>query len=260
LIVDSVLEQFVLDCRALFGDDLRSVFLYGSAAAEDFVPGVSDYNLGVVLKEVRPEHLRRASTKVRAWARRRVSPPLLLDLEFMRRSLDVFPIEFLEMKAAHRTLFGPDPFVDLHVSGMNLRLQCEFEIKSKLLRLRGGVLRANRSPRALLSLAMGSLKSILLILRNYLRLRGESVPSRLPSVLDRIEAREGLALPTLRRLLAVREGQEKLKRREIEALVETYLEEVELVAERLDSVSVAGTDASREGGGEKTVSGGDGPR
>jgi predicted nucleotidyltransferase len=260
LIVDSALDQFVLDCRALFGDDLGSVFLYGSAAAEDFVPGVSDYNLGVVLKEVRPEHLRRASTKVRAWARRRVSPPLLLDPEFMRRSLDVFPIEFLEMKAAHRTLFGPDPFVDLHVSGKNLRLQCEFEIKSKLLRLRAGVLRANRSPRALLALAMSSLKSILLILRNYLRLRGESVPSRLPSVLNRIETREGLALPTLRRLLAVREGQEKLKRKEIETIVETYVEEVELIAERVDAVPVAGPEASREGRGEKIVSDGEGPQ
>ncbi len=233
----NVLDQFVLDCRALFGDDLRSVFLYGSAAAEDFVPGVSDYNLGVVLQEVRPEHLRRASAKVRAWARRRVSPPLLLDPEFIRRSVDVFPIEFLEMKAAHRTLFGPDPFLDLHVSGKNLRLQCEFEIKSKLLGLRAGVLRAGRSSRALLSLAMSSLKPILLVLRNFLRLHGESVPSRLPSVLDRIEAREGLALPTLRRLLAVREGQEKLKRKEIGGLVEAYLEEVRTLVERIDRTS-----------------------
>jgi predicted nucleotidyltransferase len=239
-----VLDQFVLDCRAIFGDDLQCVFLYGSAAAEDFLPGVSDYNLGVVLSEVRPLHLRRASAKTRSWARRRISPPLLLDPAFIRRSLDVFPIEFLEIKAAHRTLFGPDPFVHVHVSGKNLRHQCEFEIKAKLLGLRSGYLRAARSPRALLALAMNSLKPILTVLRNFLRLHGEPIPALLGLVLDRFEAREGLALPTLRRLLAVREGGEKLRRREIEGLIEAYLEEVQLIASRLDTASATEPEGS----------------
>ena len=97
---DAHLDAFVLDCRTLFGDDLLSVFLYGSAAGEEFIPGVSDYNLGVVLRALHPDHLRRAAAKVARWRRRRISPPLFLDPAFIRQSLDVFPIEFLEMKEA----------------------------------------------------------------------------------------------------------------------------------------------------------------
>ena len=139
---DAHLDDFVLDCRALFGDDLVSVFLYGSAAGEDFIPGVSDYNLGVVLRSVRPEHLRRAALKVPRWRRRRIGAPLFLDPAFIRQSLDVFPIEFTEMTEAHRVLYGPDPFAGLTVGLRNLRHQCEFEVRGKLLALRTAYLRA----------------------------------------------------------------------------------------------------------------------
>jgi predicted nucleotidyltransferase len=230
------LARFVLDCRALFGDELESVFLYGSAADEDFLPGYSDYNLGVVLHEVRPEHIHRAASKSRTWARARIAPPLFLDPAFIRESLDVFPIEFLEIKDAHRALYGPDPFLNLTVSLANLRQQCELEVKGKLLALYGGALRAGASRPKLLALATASLKPILLVLRNYLRLSGESAPRQLSTVLDRIEARAGLALPALRRLISVREGKERLRRAEVRPFFDAYVAEVRAIAGRLDAM------------------------
>jgi predicted nucleotidyltransferase len=230
------LERFVLDCRALFGDELESVFLYGSAADEDFLPGYSDYNLGVVLREVRPEHIHRAAAKARAWARARIAPPLFLDPAFIRESLDVFPIEFLEIKETHRSLYGPDPFLNLTVSLVNLRQQCELEVKGKLLALYAGALRAGASREKLLAVATDSLKPILLVLRNYLRLSGESAPHALPAVLDRIEARAALALPAIRRLIGVREGRERLRRGEVRPFFDAYLEEVRVIAGRFNAL------------------------
>lgn len=242
---DAHLDTFVLDCRALFGDDLLSVFLYGSAAGEDFIPGVSDYNLGVVLRNLRPDHLRRAAGKVSRWGRHRISPPLFLDPAFIRQSLDVFPIEFMEMKENHRILYGPDPLAGLQVGPANLRHQCESEIRGKLLGLRQGYLRAASRPKNVLALALGSLKPVLLVLRNFLRLRGESVPQNISGVVDRVEARTALSLVAVRRLLAVRAGVGELKHPEIIPLFEAYIEELCGIAERLESFSdPAGPSAS----------------
>jgi predicted nucleotidyltransferase len=228
------LERFVLDCRRLFGDDLLSVFLYGSAATEDFLPGVSDYNLGVVLRDVGAPQLRRAAGRLRVWAKAKIEPPLFLDPAFIRRSAGVFPIEFEEMKASHRMLYGPDPFLDLPISREKLRVQCEYEIRSKLVWVRQAYLRAAGSSAEILRLTQESLKSILLILRNLLLFLGESPPSRLPSVVERVEARWALALPTFHRVLALRAGRERVKRQEIHALFEAYLGEVRAIAEGLD--------------------------
>ena len=234
---DSRLDDFVRDCRTLFGDDLLSVFLHGSAAGEDFVPGLSDYNLGVVLRSVRPDHLRRAAVKVPRWGRRRISPPLFLDPAFILQSLDVFPIEFTEMKETHRVLYGPDPFTALDVSLANLRHQCESEIRAKLLGLRTGYLRAAGSPKDVRTLALGSLKPVLLVLRNFLRLKGETIPGKLSAVVDRIEACTSLTLAAVRRLIALRSGEGEVKRGEIIPLFEAYLEEVRGIAERLESLA-----------------------
>ena len=237
---DTRLDDFVRDCRTLFGDDLLSVFLYGSAAGEDFVPGLSDYNLGVVLRSVRPDHLRRAAVKVPRWGRRRISPPLFLDPSFILQSLDVFPIEFMEMKETHRILYGPDPLAGLQVGFANLRHQCESEIRAKLLGLRQGYLRAASRPKDVVALALGSLKPVLLVLRNFLRLRGESVPQNISGVVDRVEARTSLSLAAVRRLLAARAGVREMKHPEIIPLFEAYLEEVRAIAERIESFNEDG--------------------
>ncbi|HIJ58771.1 MAG TPA: hypothetical protein HPP41_03810, partial [Deltaproteobacteria bacterium] len=43
--------------KTLFGDDLVSIILYGSATGQDFQPGKSDINFMIVLSEDGIEHL-----------------------------------------------------------------------------------------------------------------------------------------------------------------------------------------------------------
>ena len=47
----------------------RNVILYGSAAAGDFIPQKSDYNLLIALHKIAPEDLRNAHACVREWRR-----------------------------------------------------------------------------------------------------------------------------------------------------------------------------------------------
>jgi predicted nucleotidyltransferase len=103
---EQAIEKFAHEIQTLYGDDLVSLVLYGSAAGTDFVPDRSDLNFLVVLKCVTPEALRKAMPLVRAWHRQKIATPLFVDPEFLKNSLDVFPIEFLDMQEQHRVLAG----------------------------------------------------------------------------------------------------------------------------------------------------------
>lgn len=63
--------------------------------------------------------------------------PLLLTKKELVDGVDVFPIEFLNIKQHHTILHGEDFMKDIHVSKEHLRHQLEFEIRSKLIHLRG---------------------------------------------------------------------------------------------------------------------------
>ena len=60
-------SAFIDDLKQTHGDNLASVILYGSAAAGDFVPQKSDYNLLIALHKIAPKDLRNAHACVREW-------------------------------------------------------------------------------------------------------------------------------------------------------------------------------------------------
>ncbi|MDY6965695.1 MAG: hypothetical protein SVM80_06970 [Halobacteriota archaeon] len=62
--------------------------------------------------------------------------PLLFTQEELISGVDVFPIDFLNIKEHHRILYGEDFLKDLKISKGNLRHQLEFEFRSKLIHLR----------------------------------------------------------------------------------------------------------------------------
>jgi len=62
--------------------------------------------------------------------------PLVFTKEELSNGIDVFPIEFLNIKKHHRMIFGEDILKDIVISKSNLRQQLEFEFRSKLIHLR----------------------------------------------------------------------------------------------------------------------------
>jgi hypothetical protein len=62
--------------------------------------------------------------------------PLILTKEELTDGVDVFPIEFLNIKKHHKIIYGEDFLKDLVISKKFLRHQLEFEFRSKLIHLR----------------------------------------------------------------------------------------------------------------------------
>ena len=109
---EKILGRFVQELRSLLADELVAIALYGSSVGGNFVPGVSDLNVVIVVKEARFDVLQKLQPGMAAWHTQGFAIPLLLDQEFLRRSRDVFPMEFHDMKEQHRLLWGEDIFRD----------------------------------------------------------------------------------------------------------------------------------------------------
>jgi len=62
--------------------------------------------------------------------------PLVMTKEELTDGVDVFPIEFLNIKQNYKVLHGEDCLADITISKKHLRHQLEFEFRSKLIHLR----------------------------------------------------------------------------------------------------------------------------
>ncbi|HXF43801.1 MAG TPA: nucleotidyltransferase domain-containing protein [Pyrinomonadaceae bacterium] len=169
------LKLFIEDLENTFGSELVSVYLYGSAAAGDFIPGKSDYNLLVILKNLDAPELIKSRPAIREWIRLGGSTPVFFTENEIIDAADVFPIEFHEMQKANKLLSGSDILKQVIVSNDNLRHQCEFELRSKLLRLRRRFVQICDSSEAIAALLSESLPSISAIFSGVLTLNGKPV-------------------------------------------------------------------------------------
>ena len=154
---EEIFDAFTNDCKKVFGADLVSIILYGSGARGEYIPKKSDINFMVLLTEAGISSLGKAMPLVASWKKRRVATPLFLTKEYIASSLDTFPIEFLNLKAAYAVVFGQDVLGGLAFDGRLLRIQCEREIKGKLLQLRQHFLETEGSARKIAALISFSL-------------------------------------------------------------------------------------------------------
>lgn len=167
------------------GADLRALYLYGSALGPGFDPAASDVNLLLVVETLpftRLEALAAAATHLAKPHGYKFSP-LLLTTATLTDSADVFPVDFLDLKHRRALLAGEDLLAGLEVPLVNLRHQCEYELRSRVIGLRQAFLRAGGaagSAQALIARAAGGSGSLF---RHLLTLRGQAYP----------EAREDLA-------------------------------------------------------------------
>lgn len=176
-------DEFVTGLRRDLGERMRSAALFGSAARDEWVEGVSDVNVLVLVDEIDAQMLSRASSTARASVKRRVMP-LLMELEEWRRAADVFSIELADMRDAHVPLFGDDPVAHYTADRTNLRLQAERELRAKLLHLHAGMLLAGDDRKRLAQLFIHALPSFSTYMRAALRLAGETVPTRTPAAIE----------------------------------------------------------------------------
>jgi len=234
--VEQLLHAFVQEAQHLFGNDLVAVILYGSAATEEHVRGRSDINTVVALHRVTSDLLRRASSQIRSWHRQGFATPLFLDAEFVRTSLDVFPIEFLDMRERHRVLWGPDLLADLTIERVHLRRQCEQELRGKLLKLRQTYVESAQIPKHLESILVSAVASVIVLSRTLLHLAGEKPEGSSADVLEHIRRRFDLSTTNLQKAVQLKRGDVRVTGSSLDLLYQGVLEEFQRLVKVVDGL------------------------
>ncbi|MGI9103244.1 MAG: hypothetical protein ACR2IF_12475 [Terriglobales bacterium] len=218
--------------QAAAGDNLVSVLLYGSAA-RDRHDRYSDLNVLCVLQGLDAAALDQLRPAFEWWSGRAHSAPALFASAELPRSADVFAIEFLDIQAHRRVLFGPDPFADLKIPLDLHRVQLEHELRAKLARLRQGFLVARRD-RDRLQLLLDSMSSMLTLFRHALFALDGSVLHDRNAVLDAVAARFSADVTAFRALLDFRRERRRRGDLDIPALASSYLDCVTRVTSEVD--------------------------
>jgi predicted nucleotidyltransferase len=234
-----IFQEIISDYKGLYGDDLVSIILYGSATGQDYHPGKSDINFMIILTEAGIERLDRAFETVKKWRKRRVATPLFLTENYVETSLDVFPIEYLNFQRHHILVHGRGILADLPLKPQFIRLQCEREIKGKLLLLRHAFLESDGKGKAIKDVISQSLGAFAAISEALLYLKGLETPR---GRRDKIRAMAGafkLDSIIFEKLLDIREEKKKPGGDEMKRLFQTYLGEIRKLAKLVDELSVS---------------------
>jgi predicted nucleotidyltransferase len=235
---EEIFQKFSQDYQGVFQDDLKSIILYGSGARGEYIPKKSDLNFLIILTEPAMDRLREALPLVGKWRKRRVNTPLFLTEEYIASSLDSFPIEFLNLRDSHILVFGRNVLEQLSFDKKNIRLQCERELKGKLLLLREAFLDSEGKTRGLGQVASASLTAFLSLFRALLFLRDREIPRHNHDLIATAAKEVGFDENPFQELLRIREGKIKAPQDKMEELVEQYMRVIREVWKRVDQLEI----------------------
>lgn len=224
-------ETFAHDVAQALGERLVALLLYGSMARGAHVPDRSDVNTLLISDAVDEELFARLEAPIRAWTRAGHPAPLMLTEREWRSSADAFPIEYDDMRQAHRLLAGRDPWQGITVRKDQLRRQLEHELMGKLVRLRQANAALRHDPKQLARVIVGSAGGFFTMLRAALRLAGRTAPATPDALVRDAGGIIGFATEDLAALVAHAGGARQLKLAPHDPLPAAYLAAVARTAE-----------------------------
>ena len=231
-----IFGEFSDDMKSVYETDLISIILYGSAARGDYVHRKSDINFLVILTETGIKSIDRTFDLLKKWRKRAVTTPLFLTPEYIRSSLDSFPLEFWDMQKFHQIVYGEDLLRGLEIRRSDLRLQCEREVKGKLLHLRQNFLNSDRKADRLRMLLVYSVPSFSTIFNALLFLKNETTPHSRRDIFLNTAKIFGLDREVFERILRLRYEKLKLKKDELLTLTRAFIEEIRKLSQLVDQL------------------------
>lgn len=231
------LEEFRQDLKRLYSDNLVSIILYGSFNRGNFIPKRSNINLLVALKKVEFEDLSKAVKIFSRWNRIGRTTPLLFTEEYVKNSIDVFPVEFSDIKENYKILYGKDILKDISIEQKDLRYVCEKELKEKLIRLRQAYIESGARPFILQRIMINSFSSIMAILRNFIKLAGGAPAYDVEDLLTALSEKFNFSKETALTIFRLKKKEIRLSAQEIKNLYFKWLLQIEALILKVDELS-----------------------
>ena len=235
--VEGLFEDFIKQMKSIFNAELISIYLYGSAARDEYIQGKSDVNFLVIIQSDGLINLSSVWEYLQRFRKLGIATPLVLTSSYVDSSLDTFPLEFLNMMEANSLILGEDILAELKINNDYLRLQIERELKSKLLSLRQGYMESLGSRDGIQNLISISLPAFTAIFRGTLYIKdvatgkGDSL-----TVFNLIEKTFKLRKGLFKDLYDIKMEVSKTNTSELISLTEEYMEAVRTIFKKIDKL------------------------
>lgn len=234
----SATRRWLEPVRGALGAEFLAAYIHGSALTQGFDERRSRINVLVVARSLNLDVLDAVRLKLPEDRKPPHVTPLFLTQRQIEKSLDVFPIEWIDIKERHLLIEGHDVLGGYEVPRSNLRLQLEQELREKLITLRQAYLANAKHPDLLENVLRAAASSFATLCRSLLRLRGESPPAHTPQVIERVADVFGLQAEGLLAAHLVRQAEHHHKGSELLSLYRKFLVEVERLVNAIDEMRV----------------------
>lgn len=236
--INETMEKLKSDLVGKLDEKMISYYIFGSIIVDrDFHPGVSDINTLIILSDIsKPEDIIKISEVYNNYKKLPFAIPLIFKKSEIERALDVFPIEFIEMKERNILLYGEDLLKKITVTNDNVRRQCEMEIRAKVLGLRK-MLFGEKELIKHQEYLFKSLTSTIVLLKQILRIKNIDIPNSRDEILEELEKISNKNLSGIKNLYVMRAKGEKITKNIIEKLIVSYIEDLEFMGRMIDEIS-----------------------
>jgi len=233
---EKLIDEFVERMRAAAGTNLLAAILYGSVASGDYVADYSDVNLLCVLRETSFAAIESLAPAIEWWGKQKHRMPLLMGAEEMRRSADVFSIEFLDMRRNYRVLWGEDVLKTLEIPMRLHRVQVEYELREKTILLRQRLLMVAGNAEAKWELLLRSLPAFATLFRHALIALGDAGAGSNREAAAVLAGKVGIDAGVFSELLDIRERKKDRKSANVDEIFARYLKLAEQVTAVVDKM------------------------
>jgi hypothetical protein len=230
------ISPMLQDMLAGHGQNVHSFHVVGSAVIPDYNEKLSDINSVVVLHSMDLEFIEFLAPLGGKYGKKRIAAPLVMTPKYIQESLDSFPIEFLDFKLLHATLYGDDLLARVEPDRTHLRIQCEREIKTKQIGLRQGYISSLGKKEQLAGALVRSFTGSMPLFRAVILLLGKEPPVSRAEVISLFTTCCGIDASILQDLLALKNARLKPSEQDLRIMFERYYRSLETIGKTVDEL------------------------
>jgi hypothetical protein len=234
--VRKILEPYFNELLKIHQGNIVAIFICGVATGADYVHKLTNITLLVILEKLQFLDLQKSLKLVSKGINKKIAAPLFLTRKHIETSTDVFPIEFLEMKENHITVYGEDLLSILEINPANIRLFCEEQIKGKLIRIRQAFLEIGLKKKGIEALLKESLNSLTPVFRNLIRLKDKIPPIKREQIYNQLSDEFDLDRDVFLAILRDTKNDEKINAQDVEIFLERYITQIQKLAIAVDQL------------------------
>jgi predicted nucleotidyltransferase len=198
--VQALTERTVQALRERLATNLSSCCLYGSAVRGNFIEGVSDINLLIVLNESNPAAHEAVAGAIGS---DKQIDPFILGKPGFERSVRAFAAKFASIKRNYRVLYGEDPLTKVTIEPKIEKFLCEQALRNLRLRMVYAYVTRDRN-KTYERFLFRSITPLFIQFSEVLRLEGISIPNEFPARIALFEKHFGIDGNGLKELLELR--------------------------------------------------------